>query len=93
MHDPLAVAAFIDRRLVSLGQYYVAIETRGELTAGETVGYREAPIRRSAANQGSSGNSEAGGPYVPNANVAVGVDPERFFRMFVGRLSGGQANA
>jgi purine nucleosidase len=93
MHDPLAVAAFIDRGLVSLRQYFVAIETQGALTAGETVGYREAPIHRSAANQSSSENSEAGGAYVPNANVAVDVDAERFFRMFVGRLSGGQANA
>jgi inosine-uridine nucleoside N-ribohydrolase len=88
MHDPLAVAVFIDRALVNLRQYFVAIETRGELTAGETVGYREAPIRRSASNQSSSANSEAGAAYVPNTNVAVGVDAERFFRMFVGRLSG-----
>jgi inosine-uridine nucleoside N-ribohydrolase len=43
MHDPLAVAAFIDRALVSLWPYFVAIETQGELSAGETVGYRKAP--------------------------------------------------
>ncbi|MBV8810676.1 MAG: nucleoside hydrolase, partial [Acidobacteriaceae bacterium] len=88
MHDPLVVAAFIDRSLVSLPRYFVAIETRGELTAGETVGYREAPIRRSAPNQGSSVNAEAHPAYVPNANVAVDVDAERFFRIFTGRLSG-----
>ena len=93
MHDPVAVAAFIDRALVNLRQYFVAIETRGELTAGETVGYREAPIRRSASYQSSSGNSETAGAYLPNANVAVDVDAERFFRMFVGRLSGKQATA
>jgi len=66
----------------------VAIETQGELTAGETVGYREVPIRRSASKQSSSVNSEVGADYVPNTNVAVGVDAERFFQMFVGRLSG-----
>ena len=88
MHDPLAVAAFIDRTLVSLQRYRVAIETQGELTAGETVGYREVPIRRSASKQSSSVNSEVGAAYVPNTNVAVGVDAERFFQMFVGRLSG-----
>jgi inosine-uridine nucleoside N-ribohydrolase len=93
MHDPLAVAAFVNRALVSLRQYFVAIETRGELTAGETVGYREAPIRRSASNQNSSANPDAGGAYVPNANVAVDVDAEGFFRMFVGRLSGRQPTA
>ena len=69
MHDPLAVAAFIDRSLLQLREYFVAIETRGDLTAGETVGYTEPP-------------------YSPNANVAVGVDAERFFRMFIGRLTG-----
>jgi inosine-uridine nucleoside N-ribohydrolase len=93
MHDPLAVAAFMDRTLVTLQRYFVAIETRGELTAGETVGYREVPIRPSASNQSSSANSEAGAAYVPNANVAVGIDAERFFRIFVGRLSGPSASA
>jgi inosine-uridine nucleoside N-ribohydrolase len=87
MHDPLAVAAFIDRALVKLQQYFVAIETRGELTAGETVGYCEAPIRRSASKQGSLADSEAGATYVPNVNVAVDLDAQRFFRSFVGRLS------
>jgi inosine-uridine nucleoside N-ribohydrolase len=92
MHDPLAVAAFIDRGVVNLLQYFVAIETRGELTAGETVGYREGPVRRSAPGQSASANAEPDGAYVPNANVAVGVDAERFFRMFVGRLSGRSPN-
>jgi inosine-uridine nucleoside N-ribohydrolase len=64
MHDPLAVAAFVDRALVNLRQYFVAIDTRGELTAGETVGYREAPIRRSASKQGSFANSEVGAIYL-----------------------------
>src|SRR5207249_6703431 len=39
MHDPLAVATFIDRGVVRLREYFVAVETQGELTAGETVGY------------------------------------------------------
>ena len=91
MHDPLAVAAFIDRELVRLRQYFVAIETQGELTAGETVAYSEAPIRRSASSQNSSTNPDARSAYMPNASVAVGVDSERFFRMFVGRLSGRSA--
>jgi inosine-uridine nucleoside N-ribohydrolase len=93
MHDPLAVAAFIDRSLVSLRQYFVAVETRGELTAGETVGYPEAPIRRSAPDQNSSVTSGADATYVPNAHVAVDVDAQRFFRMFVGRLSGRSSSA
>jgi inosine-uridine nucleoside N-ribohydrolase len=93
MHDPLAVAAFIDRSVVTLRHYFVAIETRGELTAGETVGYREAPIRRSAPKENSSVSIGADVAYMPNAHVAVDVDAERFFRMFVGRLSGRSSSA
>lgn len=85
MHDPLAVATFIDRSLVKLQRYFVAIETRGELTAGETLAYSEGPIRQSAPKSSPPVDSE---PFVPNANVAVDVDAERFFQIFVDRLSG-----
>jgi pyrimidine-specific ribonucleoside hydrolase len=39
MHDSLAVAGFIDPSLLTLKEYYVDVETAGELTAGETLGY------------------------------------------------------
>ncbi|HTR64395.1 MAG TPA: nucleoside hydrolase [Terriglobales bacterium] len=39
MHDSLAVATFLDPSLVKLKEYYVDVETSGELTAGETLGY------------------------------------------------------
>ncbi len=39
MHDSLAVAAFLDSTLLQWRDYYVDVETAGELTAGETVGY------------------------------------------------------
>jgi inosine-uridine nucleoside N-ribohydrolase len=39
MHDSLAIAGFIDPSLLTLKEYYVDVETTGELTAGETVGY------------------------------------------------------
>jgi inosine-uridine nucleoside N-ribohydrolase len=39
MHDPLAVASFINPALVKLQDYYVDVETEGELTAGATQGY------------------------------------------------------
>jgi pyrimidine-specific ribonucleoside hydrolase len=39
MHDSLAVAAFIDPTVVKWKEYYVDVETTGELTAGETLGY------------------------------------------------------
>jgi len=88
MHDPLAMAAFIDRSLVRVREYFVAVETRGDLTAGETVGYTEPPVRRSAPHRDWPRSSDAREAYSPNANVAVGVDSKRFFRMFIGRLAG-----
>jgi len=39
MHDSLAVASFLDPSLLKWKDYYVDIETTGELTAGETLGY------------------------------------------------------
>ena len=39
MHDPLAVAAFLDPSILKFKDYYVDVETTGELTAGETIGY------------------------------------------------------
>ena len=39
MHDSLAVAGFIDPSIVKWKEYYVDVETTGELTAGETLGY------------------------------------------------------
>jgi inosine-uridine nucleoside N-ribohydrolase len=39
MHDSLAVASFMDRSILKWKDYYVDIETTGELTAGETLGY------------------------------------------------------
>ena len=39
MHDSLAVAGFIDPAILKLQDYYVDVETTGELTAGETLGY------------------------------------------------------
>lgn len=39
MHDSLAVAGFLEPSLLQLKEYYVDVETTGELTAGETLGY------------------------------------------------------
>ena len=40
IHDPLAVAATLDRSLVTTEALYVDVETRGELTTGMTVADR-----------------------------------------------------
>ena len=39
MHDSLAVTAFLGPSILKWKDYYVDIETTGELTAGETLGY------------------------------------------------------
>jgi len=39
MHDSLAVAAFLVPTILKWQEYYVDVETTGELTAGETLGY------------------------------------------------------
>src|SRR5438105_5958157 len=39
MHDSLAVAGFLDPSLLKFKDYYIDVETTGELTAGETLGY------------------------------------------------------
>jgi len=39
MHDSLAVAGFLDPAILTLQDYYIDVETTGELTAGETLGY------------------------------------------------------
>jgi inosine-uridine nucleoside N-ribohydrolase len=39
MHDSLAVAALLDPSILKWKAYYVDVETTGELTAGETLGY------------------------------------------------------
>jgi inosine-uridine nucleoside N-ribohydrolase len=53
MHDSLAVAAFLDPSLVKWKEYYVDVETTGELTAGETLGYSPSAgdLRRSPENE------------------------------------------
>ena len=50
MHDSLAVAAFLNPSLLKWKEYYVDVETEGELTAGETLGYSPTAgdLRRSA---------------------------------------------
>ena len=39
MHDSLAVAAFLDPSILTFKDFYIDVETHGELTAGETLGY------------------------------------------------------
>jgi inosine-uridine nucleoside N-ribohydrolase len=89
MHDPLTVANLIDPGILTLKDYYVKVETSGELTAGETVGYSHAPTRRSAPLETASPAADLPDePFRPNVSVAVDVDPDRFFRLLIARLMG-----
>jgi pyrimidine-specific ribonucleoside hydrolase len=88
MNDPLTVAQLIDPSVVTLKDYFVEVETTGEITAGETVGYTRGPIRRSPPLE--TGVPAAETPEVefkPNAKVAVEVDPDKFFRLLLARLT------
>ena len=90
MHDPLAVASMIDPAVVTLQDYFVEIETSGEITAGESVGYRRAPIHHSApldSDASVQAPPATDDVFKPNAKVAVDVDPERFFRLLISRLT------
>lgn len=86
VHDALAMGSFIDPSFVKLEDLHIEVETKGELTAGETVGYRKAPMRRSAPLQGAPDVTE-GPAWQPNARVAVDVDAERYLSFLVGRLT------
>lgn len=92
MHDPLTVASLIDPGILTLHDYYVEIETTGELTAGESVGYQRAPMRKSAPLDTSEPEPpESAQTFTPNAKVATEVDSEKFFKLLIPRLTGSAA--
>ena len=70
LHDPIAVAAVIDRGLVQTRRVHVDVETRGSFTRGMTVAdFRvRVPARK------------------PSVEVAVKIERERFLKLFHERL-------
>ena len=87
MHDPLTIASLIDPSVVTLKDYYVQIETTGEMTAGMSVGYYRGPVRRSPPMETGASGPIPTEEYKPNCKVAVGVDPDKFFRLLLPRLT------
>lgn len=88
MHDPLTIASLIDPSVVTLRDYYVQIETAGELTAGQSIGYSHGPVRRSPPlDTGDAAGAIPVEEYKPNCKVAVGVDPDKFFNLLIPRLT------
>jgi len=88
MHDPVTMAHVIDPTILTLKDYYVQIETTGELTAGESVAYSRAPMRASPPLNTALPpveSPEAG--FKPNCKVAVEADADKFFRLLLSRLT------
>lgn len=92
MHDPLAVAALVDPSILTFEPMHVAIELRGEHTAGMTLcdGRRKDPVTFrgypgiAPAIEGHGMNETADRP---NAEVAVAVDADRFWTLFLDVLA------
>jgi inosine-uridine nucleoside N-ribohydrolase len=88
MHDPLTIASLIDPSVITLRDYYVQIETLGEITAGQSIGYSHGPVRRSPPlDTGDATGAIPAEEYKPNCKVAVGVDPDKFFDLLIPRLT------
>ena len=89
MHDPLTVAHLIDPTILTLKEYYVQIETTGELTAGESIAYSGAsPVRRSPPmDTGKLPPEVPEESFSPNSKVAVEVNAQKFFDLLLSRLT------
>jgi inosine-uridine nucleoside N-ribohydrolase len=81
MHDPLAVAALIDPDILTFEPMHVAIELTGTQTAGMTLcdGRHLGPDFR-ALKRRTRGEA-------PNAEVAVAVNANRFWELFLDILA------
>lgn len=91
LHDPLAVSALIDPGILTFEDYHVEIETAGSITAGESVGWKRGPMRESAPLQSAGADIAEAPQFKANAQVATGVDSERFFTLLISRLTAGAA--
>lgn len=83
MHDPLAVAALVDPEILTFEPMHVAIELKGTHTYGMTLcdsrhlNLEEPAPTRTRVNRGE----------VLNAEVAVAVNAERFWELFLDVLA------
>lgn len=73
LHDPMAVAAAIDDKLFKFTKLRVDVETKGELTLGQTVTEHRLRFRW--------------GEERPEINVAYDVNGPALLRLFIDRLS------
>jgi inosine-uridine nucleoside N-ribohydrolase len=88
LHDPLAVSALIRPDILTFEDYQIEIETSGNITAGESLGWKHAPVRYSASVQTTGVPGSVGDvPFRVNAKVATGVDSGNFFELLISRLT------
>ena len=88
LHDPLAVSSMIDPEIVTFEDYHVEIETSGSITAGESVGWKHAPLRvRLRCSLRLSLRISDPPQFKANAQVATGVDSDKFFKLLISRLT------
>jgi inosine-uridine nucleoside N-ribohydrolase len=91
MYDPLAIGVAIDRTLVQVAPMRVDVETTGRVTRGETVTNRSGKVSRHELRTFPDGDryvATGSERVVPNADVAVMVDAERFVQLLLSRIEG-----
>ena len=93
IHDALAVGAAIDPTFLKLRAMRIDVETEGRVARGRDG----APIVWGTVDRvvdkGDLLETVGVDEVKPNAQVAVGIDSERFLKFFVARLSGGGASS
>jgi inosine-uridine nucleoside N-ribohydrolase len=87
LYDPTAMAAVIDRSLITTQFWHVDVELRGELTRAETVANRQNALNRKVP-RGDRLVFDGTEPLPPNTHVATDIDAERFLSLLVTRLAG-----
>ncbi len=90
LHDPLAVGLAVDPSLAKQSlSARVDVETKGELTYGQTV-INWGLVRRPRIPEGDHDRIGAPEPVAPNALVPVEIDGERFVELFLERMGAGR---
>lgn len=87
LHDPLAVGLAIDKSFATeMSSMHIDVETKGELTTGETVANRSLYLE--VVERVGDRDRIVSFPRVePNADVPVVIDHERFRELFFERLT------
>jgi inosine-uridine nucleoside N-ribohydrolase len=87
LHDPLAVGLAIDKTLaLEMRAMHIDVETKGELTSGETVANRNLYLETVQHVDGRDRLVDF--PRVePNTDVPIVIDHDRFLKMFLERLT------